>query len=429
MSQPKPANKIDIYSRTIIALVIGILLGSLLAMFGLDALEQYIRAILIGFVATIVLLSALAFILIQHKERVLKRLFGVTDTDLGEVKTRGISLFENAWNKDYDSAKQDFNILFNKLFAWYSWMNFRRWIVTIFQTLFISFGGVLGTVLLYNQNKLLIQQNQLLTSQNIRLDQQTYLQEADRRSSLIFLMGNLLDAIDNELQADRGQPGVRDLSPQLVGRVIALSASLRPYRYLERDSLVARELSPERGQLLLSITNSQLDNSTLRQIFSSADFSFADLSGAVFASEYLAGINLQEADLSGANFFHAELTGADLNRADLSEAILSEATLRKANLSNTDLRQSVLEHNDLRGASLYGVNLQGVDLTTADLRGAYLGEALLDSAYISRAQWMNNMQNSRKDSIIGGAYVDKNYRIDSIQVDSGVFEYMLLKIK
>ena len=245
-------------------------------------------------------------------------------------------------------------------------MSFRRWVVTIFNTLFVSFAGLLGTVLLYNQNKLLTQQNAFIQQQTYRLDQQTYLQEAGRRSSLIFLMGNLLDAIDRELKADIGRPGVRDLSPQIIGQIVALSTSLRPYRHLENDSLVDREISPERGQLLLSLVNSEIDNSALRRIFLSADFSYAELSEAVLAGEYLGGINLREANLSKANLNGANLAGADLNRADLSSAILVGAILSKANLSDTDLREAIIEQTDFRGASLYGTDLRGVDLTTSD---------------------------------------------------------------
>lgn len=125
-------------------------------------------------------------------------------------------------------------------------MSFRRWILTVFQMLFVGFGGLLGTVLLYNQNKLLVQQNGLLHNQNFRLEQQTYLQEADRISSLIFLMGNLLDAIDEELKTDIGRRGVGDLSPQIVGRVVALSKSLRPYRYLSGIDLYHADLRDAR---------------------------------------------------------------------------------------------------------------------------------------------------------------------------------------
>ncbi len=94
--------------------------------------------------------------------------------------------------------------------------------------------GVIGLVLALIPITLLYQQNRLLSKQNERLDQQTYLQEAERRSSLVFLFSNVMDAIDRELKDDYNDDGLRNLSPQLVGRIIALSTRLKPYRYLDK---------------------------------------------------------------------------------------------------------------------------------------------------------------------------------------------------
>jgi uncharacterized protein YjbI with pentapeptide repeats len=443
----KASQKIDIWSRTIVALALGILLGGLLALTGITTLSEHVSGILTGFVVLIGVLAVLAFLIVQYKERVLKSLFGVTNTDLREVKTLGQSLFLNSWNRDFAQARTDFDALFTKIFAWYSWMSFRRWIVLIFNTLFISFGGLLGTVLIYNQNKLLTQQNALLERQNVRLDQQTYLQEADRRSSLIFLMGNLLDAMDKELKSDLGQPGVRDLSPQLVGRIIALSKSLRPYRYLNGDSLVARELSPERGQLLLSIVASQVDNSTIRRIFQAADFSFADMKGAILSGEYLAGINLMGADLTEAVLDETDLSNANLSQASLAGAIFARSRMVEARLRACDLQKAHFESADLRDANLYDANLQGAKLNGADLRNTHFNKsnlkgaelsgaklpkasfeaAQLDSLVVNEIDWIARLQQLGRDSVQGQAYIAKNYRVDSIQTGFG-YQYVLLPV-
>ncbi len=425
--EERPNKKIDIWSRTIVALMLGILVGAILALVGLSTLESYLPYLIIGFIGLILITAVLSFVLVQNKEAVLKRLFGVSDTDLSQVKGLAQILFKNVWNKEFKTAESTFNALFAKVFAWYSWMNFRRWIVMVFQTLFVGFGGLLGTLLLYNQNKLLTQQNELLSIQNVRLSQQTYLQEAERRSALILLMGNLLDALDDELKEDIGQKGVRDLSPQLIGRIIALSSGLKPYRYLESDSLIAQEISPERGQLLLSILSSEVDNGTLKRIFQSADFSFSELENASLAGEYLEGINLRMANLSKANLNAARLAGADLNKADLSGAILAGADLSKANLSETDLREAFITEVDFRGASLYGTDLRGVDLSDSDLRRSFMREALLDSAVVPEMNWFEAVGTLRRDSIIGIGYLNNLYYLDSVETDPGNFQYILLR--
>ncbi|MDX1911741.1 MAG: pentapeptide repeat-containing protein [Saprospiraceae bacterium] len=445
-SEPSASRKVDMWSRTIVALLIGVLIGTVVSLTGLSALEEHIVSLIIGFVVLVVFMAGISFVLVQNKEKVLQRLFGVSDTDLSDVKENAQHLFLNAWHRQFSAAQENFDALFTKIFAWYSWMSFRRWILLVFQMLFVGFGGLLGTMLLYNQNKLLTQQNLLLQNQNYRLDQQTYLQEADRRSSLIFLMGNLLDAMDKELKADIGQPGVRDLSPQIIGRVVALSKSLRPYRYLESDSLVTRELSPERGQLLLSIVNSQIDNSSLRRIFQFADFSYADMKGAVLSGEYLSGINLSRADLTGATLDETDLSRSDLSGADLSNAVLARANLREARFRQTLLPKAYLESADLTQANLYGADLRGANLATArlqqthftqaDLRLANLSgatlqrarfeQALLDSASVGEFDWLERLPALGQDSVRGAQYLRNTYKIDSVETKLG-YLYLLLK--
>jgi len=442
------SHSIDVWSRTVVALAIGILLGGLLSLTGLTSLSEHISSILLVFVVIIGVLAILAFFVVTYKEKVLKSMFGVSNTDLKEVKELGQALFLNSWNRDFKQAKTDFDGMFTKIFAWYSWMSFRRWIVLIFNTLFISFGGLLGTVLIYNQNKLLTQQNNLLEGQNFRLEQQTYLQEADRRSSLIFLMGNLLDAIDKELKSDVGQPGTRDLSPQLVGRVIALSKSLRPYRYLDGDTLIARELSPERGQLLISIVTSQLDNNTLRRIFQAADFRYADMKGAVLSGEYLGEINLFAADLSGAVLDGTNFTKANLSNANLSGAIFARAKLQEARLRESNLQNAYFESADLRNANFYGANLRGAKMNGADLRNTRFGQAnlnhadlsgtllphasfdgaSLDSCIVNEMDWLLRNDKMDQDSIRGFPHIKSAYRVDSVLTGFG-YLYMLLKQK
>ena len=443
-----PGARIDVLSRIVIAFIIGILIGAVVMESGFDTLQRELGRLVRGFVWLFLILGLLTFWIVQNKESILKKIFGVSDTDLSELNKAAQSLLLNVIEKDYTGAKKDLNVLFKRSTSWYAWMNFRRWIVVVFQSLFVGSGGLLGTVMLYNQNKLLVQQNQLLNQQNIRLDQQTYLQEAERRSSLVFLMGNILDAVNQELKDDVGVKGARDISPQLVGRIIALSNSLRPYRYLGSDSLVGRELSPERGFLLLSIVSSEIDKNSLRRIYKSADFSFADLKNAVLSGEYLAGINLtaadldnavlDEADLSGANLGNAELEGAILARASLKEAQLRDARLFKANFESADLSGANLSGADMRRAYLSSANLQNAHLNRADFSGANLSDirlskaacdqVKLDSAVVSDYFWLDSIGPGTANAPSNSDYLVANYYIDSVKTGLG-WQNMFLRKK
>jgi hypothetical protein len=141
--------------------------------------------------------------------------------------------------------------------------------------------------LLENQNQKTDRQNKLFSIQNDKIDSQIELLEADRRSSLIFLMSNIMDRVDNELKIANSNSSIRSLSPELIGRIAALSHSFKPYKYLDNKKLVKVPLSPERGQLLLGLIYSKLDTSCLRDIFMKADFSYADLKRVDLENSYL----------------------------------------------------------------------------------------------------------------------------------------------
>lgn len=440
--------RIDMLTRMIITLLVGILIGSIVAEVSLEALQEHIQSLFFVFLWLIIITGLLAFWVVQNKERLLKRLFGVTDTDLTKLHETGRSLLFNIVEKDYEKARRDVTLLLRKIGAWYSWMNFRRWVVMTLQIIMVGFAGVLGTILLYNQNKLLTQQNQLLVQQNVRLDQQTYLQEAERRGSLISLMGNILDGVNDELREDVGVKGVRDISPQLIGRIIAMSNSLRPYRYLGSDSLVGRELSPERGFLLLSIVSSEIDKSSLHRIYKSADFSYSDLKRAVLSGEFLAGINLTGADLEGAHMDEVDLRGANLSNAELNSAVLARANLSDARLRNTKMRKASLESvnftdanlsdSDLWYANLLAANLQNARLNRANLSNANLGHAVLtkasfdqvifDSTIVAEYTWIDSLNRMGADTLRGTNHLISNYYIDSVKTNLGWF-YMLLPKK
>ncbi|WP_024768382.1 pentapeptide repeat-containing protein [Aquimarina macrocephali] len=150
-----------------------------------------------------------------------------------------------------------------------------------------------------NQNVLICKQNELINNQNIRLEQQTYLQEAGRRSSIVFLFSNVMDAIASELSNNLNTK--RELSSQLIGRIISLSRSLKPYKYLQNDSLTFLR-SPERGQLLINLTNANLGQETYLKIFESGDFSYSELKNYTFKNKDFGNIKLENSVMDNIAF-------------------------------------------------------------------------------------------------------------------------------
>ncbi len=256
---------------------------------------------------------------------------------------------------------------------------------------------VVQTYILGMQNDKLEIQNHLLGKQNQRLDQQINLEEGNRRSSLIFFMSNIMDRIDEEMRRRTD----RSLSDPLIGRIVSLSQGLRPYRYLENDSLTPRQLSPERGQLLFSLINSNLDQTTYDKIFARANFNYADLREANFTNAYLKGAKLADSYFYKANFNQANLENADLSNAYLEEATFRTTKMDGANLGNANLRKSRMEDISLVGGNLAFADMREIyldgDFRNSNLEGIKIQEATitnvnLEGCYFRSLSWIDSLE-------------------------------------
>ena len=259
-----------------------------------------------------------------------------------------------------------------------------------FKTLLIGFiiGGLFAGAVVFAWMKGLLEESS--KQQQLELKEQTGMIEASRNSGLVRMLANVLDLIDNELQDNPK----RMLSDVTIARVAALAYAFKPYTHPEDDSLSARMLSPEKGELLLALSALKLDSGSLHKIFYSTSFAFADLRDADLGGADLQGIDLSGAYLRGANLKGANLTAANLSFADVWSANMSNASLMDANLKRAEVSWADLNGADLRGADVTEANLISSQLRKADLRGsilrltdftgAFLNEARLDSTDMFR---------------------------------------------
>lgn len=284
----------------------------------------------------------------------------------------------------------------------------------------ISIIAILGILLAY-------QANTLLSAQNARFDTQNQLAEASRRSALIFELTSINERID-KIRDDR--PIKNDdnvaLPPSLIGRIVALSRSFRPYFFvatpgdnvrafrppffadseivtpeephesapwlttLLQDSidhgesdveLVSRPLSPERGQLLVTLANANISNFgnfAERQ----ADFRYSDLRGITITNFDLSDLDLQFSDFSGANLFDSVFFGADLSYAVFDGASMlgvqfdDETRLDSVSFFEARLNKAFIEvgHSkfSLRRSVLFDTKIEAVEYDGIDFEGAVL---------------------------------------------------------
>ena len=140
-----------------------------------------------------------------------------------------------------------------------------------------------------------------------------------------------------------------------------------------------------------------------RRILNDADFTGANLRGALFSGCHLERAALHCADLSGAdlrstNLKRADLRGAILAGAMLNGAVLDEADMRAAYIALADAsgalrilprrpgRPSGMPGDGEIGADFTNCAMRGVRLCAANLKGANFSGAVLDAADFTGAK-------------------------------------------
>lgn len=248
--------------------------------------------------------------------------------------------------------------------------------------IFASLIAILPILLLMQQNRLLGYQNELVKHQNKQIENQNQLIEGQRRSSLMLLFGNIVNMLDNDLKENKE----RNLSEQTISSIISLSKGLKPYHQLEDSVLSKKSLSPERGQLLLLLTSSQINQKSLDKIFLKADFTNSDLRRA----------NLENAYLKNCNLENSELHLSNLSKVNFENAILRSACLRQSNVGST--------------------NFSNAELSYAIFDNALFSDSTkLDNSIVDNKNWFNNIIMDEYSSIIYFNSICNKYGIDSTE--------------
>lgn len=249
--------------------------------------------------------------------------------------------------------------------------------------------GVVGLLLALLPTTLMFYQNSLLKIQNSKIETQTHLVEASRRSTQMFIMGEVLSDVNSELKNNTSAR----LSNTLAGRIIGLSRAMKPYRYMDGDKLIDAPISPERGQLLISLCKSKIASSFfVDEILQESDFTKSEITDAKLRNAVLRDINLNDANLS---------------RSDLMNVDLQRASLENTNLSYVDM-----DDVNLINANMKGANLTGAFLIRAQLKGANLTGVILDSVKVDRADWLTHIKDKLK--LKGAEELNEIYKIDSV---------------
>lgn len=197
------------------------------------------------------------------------------------------------------------------------------------------------------------------------------------------LLSRELILIDSELDSLNGF-----LSEKTIKRLASLSASFKPKKMLENDTLSSIERSAERGRLLLALARSSLAPKTYQAIKDHVIFDYADLRDKDLRDLDLRGFRLRHADFTGANLQSGNLTKSDLYSAlfqasNLEACRLDSCDLRRANFGWANLNRANLEHSNLNGANCSNASIVKAYLCNASIKWADLTDAIFHGSDLS----------------------------------------------
>ncbi len=249
--------------------------------------------------------------------------------------------------------------------------------------------GVFALLFAVLPTTLMLYQNSLLKKQNKKIQDQTHLAEASRRSAQMFIMGDVLSDINTELNSKSN----RRLSHTLVGRIVSLSRAMKPYKYLKEGQLIPNEISPERGQLLITLCKSKIEPSFfVDRILQESDFRKSELNFANLDNAVLRDVNLKGADFSNSSLINADARRSNLQKVNFSGSDLEDANLSNANLSEANLTGSILLHTNFKQANLENT--------------------IIENAIVHRADWLSYIKNDLK--LKGAEDLYNMYKVDSV---------------
>jgi uncharacterized protein YjbI with pentapeptide repeats len=249
----------------------------------------------------------------SHIEKRLKEL----ESNQIEQNRNIVSILKNVAEFGFDDKNPE-----KRKSAWIELTGYflRQRVILLFTSLLTLIISGASIYIAFTANKLIVEQNNLIKDE-------FQLMEAERRSSLVFLFSNIMDAMDKELLEDYNNNTERDLSPQLTGRIISLSKRLKPYSSLENGEITKTKLSPERGQLLINIVEAKLSNKTLYTLLAKADFTSSDLRNSDLSQTILTHIKLDSSNLENSSFYKTEMIAASLVNCNLSQTNFQQSDL------------------------------------------------------------------------------------------------------
>ena len=155
--------------------ILGITVTISFTLYGFDFIADIIAILLIVLAFFVIVLLVLICLINRNKDRILKPLFKITETQLEAIidpMKQAVTHIIAGKTADTIANGADFLRI---LLAHYSWFTLQRWMITVILGLLAVFAGLATSALMFRQNSLLLDQNHKLDLQNFQFQQQNQL--------------------------------------------------------------------------------------------------------------------------------------------------------------------------------------------------------------------------------------------------------------
>ncbi|MCB9244964.1 MAG: pentapeptide repeat-containing protein [Flavobacteriales bacterium] len=264
--------------------------------------------------------------------------------------------------------------------------------------------------------------------------------EATRNSNRMLIVDKVVEKMAREIDASE----LNTVSDATINRIAAISNLLRPYELLTNDNNGSVKLSPERGQLLLSILLLNPDSNTFKRIKKSVNFQWSDLRGIQLHDADLSGMNLCHSDLSNSSFTNSSFTNSNLSfskleQVEISNCDLSHCTIRQSNLQNAILSNSTIFQTNFSGSNMRFIQMNDSKVLEsyfqwADLTGCFAVKADLSGSDFARSEMsgadlrFSNLENGRlAKTVLNGADLS-GVNLENVNVQENWF-YKMKKVQ
>lgn len=427
--------------------LLGVMSGVPLALFGFEFFVDNAFLIFAVLVALLVLASLIVAVVVTFRRPILRTVVRRSDVEMERFAGPLANVARFAAEQRVNEATEAARELGELMLARYAWVATRRWMVATITAFIAAIATLAGSALLFQQNQLLRGQTALLqeqtdrlTDQNGLIGQQIQLGDAERATTIvpeILTIGALMGAETAALEKDgRKAPLFLDaeLSRPLRARIVAATNAARPYRYLDQGltrasdqdinamalarridlgkvqrgiadwrasaaeldatgdgGLIDRPVSPERGQLLVSMFNLRvLTTETLT--FNGADFSFAEVHAQSFGNMSMKHANLRFADFSRTQLRYMKFGAAYLDQARFRQSVIANSDFSGIASADIALPQQADPSVPMWYTHMVGADFRGAVISDSDFSNS-LGAAIdFDGAMVFDADFLGKLE-------------------------------------